>query len=96
MLESKALEESFPRIDYFKDFTTIFIWDSKLLSAGVKDINISKNGLLIICVNIYIATICTGKSELFDQVASEEPIIREEEFIIGILYSIFKRKDQGL
>lgn len=92
VLESKALEESFPRIDYFKDFTTIFIWDSKLQSLGIKDINISKNGMLIICANTYIATICTVKSELFDKVVNEGLAIKEEEFVVGILYTIFKRK----
>ncbi|MEM2933458.1 MAG: CorA family divalent cation transporter [Methanocellales archaeon] len=92
VLESKALEESFPRIDYFKDFTTIFIWDSKLQSLGIKDINISKSGMLIICANTYIATICTSKSELFDKVVSEGLAIKENEFIVGILYTIFKRK----
>lgn len=94
MLESKAIEESFPRIDYFKDFTTIFLWDSKLLSAGTgaRDLNISNEGMLIICANNFIATICTGKSELFDQVVNEGLAIKEEEFIVRILYSIFRRK----
>ncbi|MEM2924931.1 MAG: CorA family divalent cation transporter [Methanocellales archaeon] len=92
VIESKALEESFPRIDYFKDYTTIFIWDSKLQSKGIKDINISKSGMLIICANTYIATICTSKSEVFDKVVSEGLAIKENEFIVGILYTIFKRK----
>lgn len=94
VLESKAIEESFPRIDYFKDYTTIFIWDSKLISAGkgIKDLKISNEGMLIICANTYIATICTGKSELFDQIVNEGLAIKEEEFIVRILYSIFRRK----
>jgi Mg2+ and Co2+ transporter CorA len=94
VLESKAVEESFPRIDYFKDFTTIFLWDSKLISAGfgARDLKVSKEGLLIVCANTYIATICTGKSELFDQVINEGLPLKGEEFIIRVLYGIFKRK----
>lgn len=93
VLESKAIKESYPRIDYFPDYTTIFIRDTKLQSegAGIKDINISKNNMLILCAKNYIATISTDKNELFDDV-SGSLAAKDEELIIGILYSIFKRK----
>jgi len=94
VLGSKVIRESYPRIDYFNEFTTIFIRDSKLQSdgTGVKDIKISRNNMLIICANNYIATISTGRSELFDQVVNEGMAIKDEELIVRILYSILRRK----
>ncbi len=94
VLESKALKESYPRIDYFPNFTTIFLRDTKLRSDGaeVRDINISRSNMLIICSEDHIATISTGRNELFDQVAGESIAFKNGEIIIGILYSVLRKK----
>lgn len=93
VLESKIIKESYPKIDFFKNFTTIFIRDSKLQSDGVdiKDVRILRNNMLISWANNYIVTISSEKSELFDLV-SDGLAVKDDDFIIRILYSIFSRK----
>lgn len=95
VLASKIIKESYPKIDFFKDFTSIFIRDTKLQSegTGMKDIEILRNNMLIVLAGNYIATISVGKSELFDQIVSDSPVVeKKEELIVSILYSIFRRK----
>ncbi|MCX9009576.1 MAG: ion transporter [Candidatus Methanoperedens sp.] len=93
ILVSKVLKESYPKIDFFKDFTTLFIQDSKLQSEGVdiKDIRILRNNMLILWAGNYIVTISSDKSELFDLI-SYGLAIKDDDFIVRILYSIFSRK----
>ena len=93
VLASKIIKESYPKIDFFKNFTTIFIRDSKLQSEGadIKDIHILRNNMLISWTNNYIVTISNDKSELFDLI-SESLAVKDEDFIVRILYSIFSRK----
>jgi Mg2+ and Co2+ transporter CorA len=93
VLESKIIKESYPKIDFFKNFTTIFIRDSKLQSEGVdiKDVHILRNNMLITWDNNYIVTISNDKSELFDLINDGLPL-KDEDFIVRILYSIFNRK----
>jgi Mg2+ and Co2+ transporter CorA len=94
VLESKVSQEAFPRIDYFPDYTTVFIWDAKLLSdgEGYRDAKISRNGLLIICRGDHIITICTGKSDLFDEIVAEGLAIKDNDFAVSVLYSILRHK----
>jgi Mg2+ and Co2+ transporter CorA len=96
LLTSKIIKESYPKIDFFPDFTSIFLRDMTLRSegTGIRDIDISRNNMLIILADNYIATISADKSEIFDQVISDGPVMEKEEFIISILYSIFRRKIQ--
>lgn len=94
LLTSKIIKESYPKIDFFPEFTSIFIRDTKLQSegTGIRDIDISRNKMLIILADNYIATISAGTSEIFGQVISDGPVMEKEEFIVSILYSIFRRK----
>ncbi len=93
VLESKIIRESYPKIDFFKNFITIFIRDSKLQSDGadIKDVRILGNNMLISWANNYIVTISSEKSELFDLI-SDGLAVKDEDFIVRILYSIFSRK----
>src|SRR5271157_1065951 len=94
VLQSKKSQEAFPRIDYFKDYTTIFTWNVRLISdgEGYRDLKISRNGLLIVCTGDLIVTICTGDSTLFDELLAEGPISVGDDFAINVLYSLLKRK----
>jgi Mg2+ and Co2+ transporter CorA len=94
ILESKLNEEAFPRIDYFKDYTTLFIRDIKLLSAGdgVQDIKIARSGLLIVCCGGLIFTICQERNSLFDDIVAEGIHPGTGDFGIQVLYSIIRRK----
>jgi hypothetical protein len=45
VLESKISQEAFPRIDYYKDYTTIFIWDARLAEdSGGREIKVARSG----------------------------------------------------
>jgi len=92
VLESKIIKESYPKIDFFKNLTTIFIRDSKLQSdPDIKDAHILRNNMLISWAGNYIVTISNDKSELFELV-SDGLAVKDDEFIVRILYSIFSRK----
>ncbi len=94
VLESKIVEEAFPRIDYYADYTTIFLWDAKLISRGEgpRDMNISRSGMLVICKGNRIFTICTGKSGLFDEISEEMRAVEGADFPVYVLYSILRHK----
>ncbi len=94
VLASKVSQEAFPRIDYLPDYTTIFIWDARLSSDGdgYRDAKISRNGLLIICRGKHIVTICTGKSDLFDEITTEGLAADGDDFAVRVLYSILRHK----
>ncbi|HTY91846.1 MAG TPA: CorA family divalent cation transporter, partial [Methanocella sp.] len=96
VLESKIGQEAFPRIDYFKEYTAIFIWDARLAGAGdsYRDVRIERNGFLIVCKGELIVTICTGKSKIFDELINEGLAVDGEEFAVRTLYSICRRKVQ--
>ncbi len=93
VLESKIIKESYSKIDFFKNLITIFIQDSKLQSDGadIKDVSILRNNMLITWTNNYIVTISSEKSELFDLI-SDGLAVKDEDFIVRILYSIFTKK----
>ncbi|MGB8216875.1 MAG: CorA family divalent cation transporter [Candidatus Methanoperedens sp.] len=92
VLESKIIKESYPKIDFFNNLTTIFIRDSKLQSdPDIKDARILRNNMLISWANNYIVTISSEKSELFD-VVRDGLAVKDDDFIVRILYSIFSRK----
>jgi Mg2+ and Co2+ transporter CorA len=94
VLESRAIQESFPRIDYFKNYTTIYLSDPRLIPAPCDNpgFTISTNNFLIICANDNLINISTGQSDLLDRVVSEGLVLPEESFIVRVLYSILKRK----
>ncbi|MCZ7406676.1 MAG: ion transporter [Candidatus Methanoperedens sp.] len=92
VLESKIIKESYPKIDFFNNLTTIFIRDSKLQSdPDIKDARIMRNNMLISWAGNYIVTISNDKSELFELV-SDGLAVKDDDFIVRILYSIFSRK----
>ncbi|MCZ7356110.1 MAG: ion transporter [Candidatus Methanoperedens sp.] len=93
VLESKIIKESYPKIDFFKNLTTIFIRDYKLRSedADTKTVQILRNNMLIAWADNYIVTISNNKSELFDLI-NDGLSVKDEDFIVRILYSIFSRK----
>jgi Mg2+ and Co2+ transporter CorA len=94
VIESKIVEEAFPRIDYYSDYTTIFLWDAKLVSRGegMRDMGISRTGLLIVCEGNRIITICTGRSRLFDEISGEGLAADSVVFPAQVLYSILRHK----
>jgi len=93
ILHSRVTQESFPRIDYFPAFTTIFIWDAKLTSDGQKfrELDIHRHGMLIVCQRKRIVTICTGRSDLFDSISGEFTG-DDPDFTVMVLLAIIRKK----
>jgi Mg2+ and Co2+ transporter CorA len=93
VLTSKVIQESFPRVDYYKNCTTIYLRDSRLLTLPNQEISISAHGFVILCVQAnIILTICAGESDILDRVMDKGPDIPEESFNVRVLYSILRRK----
>ncbi len=94
VLESRIIQESFPRIDYFPGFTTIFIWDARLIrdSPGVRGMEVSRHSMLIICQAARIVTISTGESRLFDEILADGTWEDGPGFPMKLLQTIMRRK----
>ncbi len=94
VLRSKAIQESAPRIDYFKDFTTIYVWDSRLRPSaeGAVETTATRDHLLVICARDNVITISPGRTDLFERVVAEGLAMPGESFNVRVLYSIFRRK----
>jgi len=94
ILASKVIQESFPRVDYYRDYTTVFLWDLKLDPAAeaAGRVAVTKNGFLLVWAKSNVLTICTGASGIFEEVMAEGLVLPEEPFEDRVLYSVLKRK----
>jgi Mg2+ and Co2+ transporter CorA len=100
LLETKLLNESFPRIDSIGNILTVFLWDSQMHSDNLssKGFNISTNNMLIAFNEDQIITLSRGESNLFNKISrdlsneiSNRPF-KENEFTDKILYSLLQQK----
>jgi Mg2+ and Co2+ transporter CorA len=93
VLKGNLATDSFPRIDYFPAYTTIFLGDAKLeLSGpGPRDFLIRRHGMLIVCARSHVVTVRMGESALFDEVITDG-VGDGEELAVRVLYDIFRRK----
>lgn len=96
ILESKLIRESFPRIENFKDVTTILLWDSRIdqTNSNNSALNIKKNDMLVVCFDSKIITLSKGNSDLFERISGKQKELPLEngQFAIRILYSILLEK----
>jgi Mg2+ and Co2+ transporter CorA len=92
LLVSKIIKESYPKIDSFKNFTSIFIQDSILQTDGADLKNVIRNNMLILWKDNCVVTISSDRSQLFDLICNGLEEAKNENFIVRILYSIFSRK----
>jgi Mg2+ and Co2+ transporter CorA len=94
VLESRIIQESFPRIDYFPNFTTIFIWDAHLMrdGPGTRDLEVSRHSMLIVCAGTHIVTISTGESGLFDSIVAENIPTDGSAIPVKLLTAIMRKK----
>lgn len=94
ILESKLIQESFPRIDFFKGFTIILLWDSIVDSpgSGKGSLNINTNEMLVICADTRIITLSTARSDIFDRILHNETPSGLDDITIGVLHSLLKLK----
>jgi Mg2+ and Co2+ transporter CorA len=94
VLESKLIKESFPRIDRIKNYTSIFLWDSRIdpNSTSVTSLNIISNDMLIICTGASLLTLSTKKSDLFNDIKFDELPHEHDEFAIRVLSALLRKK----
>lgn len=94
VLESRIIQESFPRIDYFPRFTTIFLWDARLVrdGPGIRDLKVSRHSMLIVCGGTHIITISTGESRLFDDIVAEGLPADDSAVPVKVLSAIMRKK----
>ena len=93
LLESRIIQETFPRIDYLPGLTTIFLWDAELDPAGARapELGIRRHGMLIVCANSHLVTICTGEHRQFDEIA-REVAGGGEDFAVRVLLAVLRRR----
>jgi Mg2+ and Co2+ transporter CorA len=94
ILESGLIEESYPRIDYFDQFSTIFVRlaDLNIERKGIKRLIIKRAGLLVICKGSNIITISKTRTDVFDRICevARKNVTEEESLAVLVLYAILK------
>jgi Mg2+ and Co2+ transporter CorA len=94
VLESELVEEAYPRIDYFGNYSMIFarIADITLSHQGTKHLFVNRAGLLVICYGQNIITLSRTKTELFDNILEQikKNNSSEDSIVVSVLYSILK------
>jgi Mg2+ and Co2+ transporter CorA len=94
ILESELIEDSYPRVDHFEHFSTIFarIADMKKCQSGPARFSVSRTGLLTICWNRNVITLSKSETDLFNQILEKSKKVHnpEEPVVITILYTIMK------
>jgi Mg2+ and Co2+ transporter CorA len=94
VLESKLNRDAITRIDFFKNYSTIFLRDSRLTLRGEspQDLAISMDGLLVICRGQQIVTLCTGKNDLHASRGEGIDLPEGTPFTVGALYHVLYGK----
>jgi Mg2+ and Co2+ transporter CorA len=92
LLESKLVEEAFPRIDYLESSSLVFLQAGEIehLKGTSNLFTVTKTGMLIVCSGANIVTISRECSEEFDEIlkiASKRPD-HDKHMTVTILYSI--------
>lgn len=97
LLKSYLAQGTFPRIDYFGNFTTIFLGDTKLEQPGadIRSLVIERQGLIVVCAGTQIVTMHVSESPLFDEVIAAG-VAKGEKLAVQVLHTIFKRKIQDV
>jgi Mg2+ and Co2+ transporter CorA len=90
-LRGKVIEELFPRIETFRQQTTIFLWDSRLADPTAEDaIRIEKTNLLVVCSGPNVLTLSTGNSDLFERIVRAGLPMPDEPFSARVLYALLR------
>ncbi len=84
----------FPASTISRGFTTIFIWDARLMQdgPGIRDLKVSRHSMLIVCQGTHIVTISTGESGLFDDIVAEGLPADGSAVPVKVLKAIMRKK----
>lgn len=92
LLSERLIQESFPRLVYAQAHTTIYLRDARLLrQSDAKEFVISMMGVVIICAQAKLLTICAEQSDLFDRILQDGLSMPNAALNMRILHAILKR-----
>jgi Mg2+ and Co2+ transporter CorA len=94
LLQSKLVEEAFPRIDYLESSSLVFLQAGELecLTGDSRLFTVTKTGMLIVCSGANIITLSRESSEEFEEIlkiADRRPD-HDKHLTVTILYSIME------
>jgi Mg2+ and Co2+ transporter CorA len=94
VLENGLIEDSYPHIDYFGHYSTIFarIPDMQELSVGTRRLLVEKAGLLVICAGQNIITVSKTKTGVFDKILEKTRLYHTDQdtLVVTVLYAVLK------
>jgi Mg2+ and Co2+ transporter CorA len=94
ILESELVEDSYPRVDYFGQYSLIFTRaaDVQLHTTGAARFSVERTGLLIICQGPNVITISRKKTDLFAEIIEQARKVHspDDPVVVTILYTILK------
>jgi len=92
LLESKLVEEAYPRIDYLASQSLVFLQAGHIEapSEGRKYLSVKKHGLLVICAGQNILTISRQKAEAFEMIleSARKRSKGDKALVVTVLYSV--------
>jgi Mg2+ and Co2+ transporter CorA len=92
VLSSELVEESYPRIDYFEQYSFIFvrIADIKMDNKSPKRMLVTRKGLLLVCFGQNIVTVSRSKTIFLDEVLKniKKHHSQEDLLVVPLLYTI--------
>jgi Mg2+ and Co2+ transporter CorA len=94
ILESELQDESYPRVDYFENYSMIFtrIVDFKITDGNNVRLQVHRTGQLIICAGQNIITLSLSKTETLSKILEKARKLHaaDDSSVVIILYSILK------
>ena len=94
ILESELNEASYPRVDYFDHYSMIYtrIVNYKLQDGDSIRLEVSRGGLLVVCLDQNIITLSTSKTEAFDKILEKARKLHapEDPAVVTVLYALMK------
>jgi Mg2+ and Co2+ transporter CorA len=94
LLENELVDEAYPRVDYFDDYSMIYarIADLKTLTKGPGSLVIRRDGILVICQGQNIVTLSKSPTRLFSLILEKARKIHtpREPAVVSILYTLLR------
>lgn len=94
ILESELVDESYPRVDYFENYSLIFarVADMTIQTKGPARLSINRTGLLVICQGLNIITISKSRNGLFKLMLENARKVHNtgEPVGVSILYTLLR------
>jgi len=94
ILENELVDEAYPRVDYFDDYSLIYarVADLKVLEKGPGRLAVNRDGVLVICRGQNIITLSKSETRLFSLILEKAKRIQTplEPPVVTILYTLLR------